>query len=161
MKTPKLRAVNIKWGPDIDDAINMIIDKYSHKAAAKLLDMTVKDYVRLNDDERVGRLYKYFKKNPNRTIDVLNIPRQMDIPLYGEQSVFVDDSDLMDYLSDQTGWLLDDFDLETNMSPDDAGDLFRTLGMKKELSQEEENVREAALTLLVLLKRCSYKIIEE
>lgn len=153
MKTPKLRAVNIQWGPDIDDAIDTIIDKYSHKAAAKLLNMTVKDYVRLDDDERVGRLYKYFKKNPDRTIDVLNIPRQMDIPLYGEQSVFADDSDLMDYLSDQTGWLLDGFDLETNMSPDDAGDLFRTLGIKKRTFTRRRKRPRSSVDLVSAVKK--------
>ena len=55
----------------------------------------------------VEKAYEYFEKHPSKIYSVFNLPKELPIP----KKYAKDDDEITDYISDKTGWLIENYQL--------------------------------------------------
>lgn len=104
-----MKAYDIKWDIDVEDAYDKLDDMTSEKAA-EALDLPKEKYANMTTSERHDYAYDAFHHNKVDLAEFMGLPDEVEIP----KSVGTNDEDISDWLSDQYGYCHDGFALDTD-----------------------------------------------
>ena len=93
-----LIAKDVQWDIDIDE-VNEYLDEISEEEAAELLELPLRTYHNMTEEERHDYTYDCIHHNKLRAAEILGIPEDVRIPegLY-------DPEEISDWLSDEYGY---------------------------------------------------------
>jgi hypothetical protein len=100
-----MKAVNILWDIDIEEAYERL-DELSNEVAAQELDIPLQTYANMTTEERHDWAYDRFHHNRVALDEFMGLPSTIDIP---EGLTEIDD--ISDWVSDEYGFCHGGFDL--------------------------------------------------
>lgn len=103
-----MKAYNIQWDIDIEDAIGTL-DRKTSAGAAKVLEIPEARYANMTTSERHDYAYSYFHHCPGAMEDLFELPEFIEIP-----ENITDEDDISDWLSDEYGFCHNGFTLDTD-----------------------------------------------
>ena len=101
-----MKATNIQWDIDMEDALAML-DEMTAKDAAEALEISYDRYANMTSEERDDYAYDFFHHRPGALCDFVGLPDEVDIP-----EELTDEEDIADWLSDEYGFCHDGFCIE-------------------------------------------------
>ena len=166
-----MKALNIKWDIDIEEAY-ATLDDMTSKRAAEVLGIPVEIYNNMTTEERHDYAYDYFKKSPSSLAELCGVPVEADIPAeIAEDPEYVGDREglvehISDWLSDEYGYCHEGFGLDTDI-PDNLVSLshkdFTEYGWKKildKLGVSDEDKEGWISSIEFMLDKSSVKVIK-
>lgn len=103
-----MKAYNIQWDIDIEEALYTLEEKTSANAA-KVLGVSEEIYANMTESERYDYAYSYFHHCPGAMEDLFGLPESVEIP-----EDITDENDASDWLSDVYGFCHNGFVLDTD-----------------------------------------------
>lgn len=103
-----MKAYNIQWDIDIEEAID-VLDDSSYADAAEILGISKERYANMTTSERYDYAYSYFYHCPGALEDLFELPTSVEIP-----DDITDEDDVSDWLSDEYGFCHRGFALDTD-----------------------------------------------
>lgn len=103
-----MKAYNIKWDIDIDDAIDTL-DEMTSEDAAKVLELPEKRYANMTTSDRYDYAYSYFERCHGAMEGLFRLPNSVEIP-----KDMSDEDEISDWLSDEYGFCHAGFELDTD-----------------------------------------------
>ena len=94
----QLIAKDVQWDIDIDE-VNDYLDEISEEKAAELLELPLRTYHNMTEEERHDYAYDCIHHNKLRAAEILGVPEDVAIP----EGIY-DPEDISDWLSDEYGW---------------------------------------------------------
>lgn len=100
-----LKAINIEWDIDMDEAIE-ILDDMSVGDAAQSLKISKEKYSKMTIDERHEVAIDIFHHCPAVLDELMGLPNEVEIP-----AELIDEDDITDWLSDEYGFCFNGYGL--------------------------------------------------
>lgn len=100
-----MKATNIKWDIDIEEAYELL-DNMTAEQAAKALEIPKDMYANMTTEERHDYAYDAFHHNRVSLEEFVGLPDEVEIP-----EGLTDDEDISDWLSDEYGYCHEGFKL--------------------------------------------------
>lgn len=105
LKEQNVRAKNIEWNIDIDDAIDTL-NGFTCRQASEQCGIPAAVWADMNEVERYNYAYDYFRHCPGALDDLMGLPDEVDIP-----SGLTDEEDVTNWLSDTYGFFIEGYTL--------------------------------------------------
>lgn len=102
-----MKAINIEWDIDIDDAIQELNDKPIEEAA-QILNTPKDKYTRMNTTERENYAYDLLRKSPYTLKKIMGLPNEVTIPESMENDT---DEEITDWLSYEYEYCIKSYEL--------------------------------------------------
>lgn len=113
-----MKAINIKWNIDIEEAQEML-DNMTVEAAADALKIPKDMYAYMSTAERHGIAHDRFHHNFVDIVKFIGAPEEVEIP----KEIGNDEDAISDWLSDEYGWCHEGFDLAWSSTEEKAYDI--------------------------------------
>ena len=101
-----MKAVNIQWDIDINEAITAL-DEMPAEKAAKAIELSYDRYANMTTEERHDYAYDFFHHRPAALEEFMNLPNEVEIP-----TEITEEEDIANWLSDTYGFCHAGFELD-------------------------------------------------
>ena len=111
-----LKATNIDWSIDIEEGLEKLAE-LSAEDAADAIELPLETYTRMTEEERDDYARSLWRHSPGSLQDFVEAPNEIVIPdpLNPEWT----DETIADYITDESGWCVENFKIECNLSKDE------------------------------------------
>ena len=103
-----MKAYNIDWDIDIEEALEQL-DEMDYKKAASVIGVSADQYANMTTGERHDYAYDLWHHCPGLLDEFVGLPSEVKIP-----KELQDDADITDWLSDEYGFCINGYQLDTD-----------------------------------------------
>lgn len=109
----QLIAKDVQWDINVSD-VNEYLDEISEEKAARLLELPVRIYHNMTEENRHDYAYDCIHHNKLRAAEILGVPEDVAIP----EGIY-DPEDISDWLSDEYGYCHEGFSIDCDAKEED------------------------------------------